>query len=60
MLNTPIIYAVANDRKKLIEKFNVGAPLISHALRFRGQSVSQRQIRSYAVNFLECPVLNLK
>lgn len=60
MRNTPFIYAVAQDRKDLMAKFNVGAPLISHALRFYGNSVLQRQIRSYAVNFLECGVFNMR
>lgn len=57
--NNPFIYAVATDRKAIMEKFHVGASIVSVALRFGGTSVSQRLIRHYAVNHLKCPVMNL-
>lgn len=54
------IYAVAKDRRELMERFNVQACTVSEALRFRYNSMLQRRIRSYAVNFLECPIFKNK
>ena len=60
MIDNPFIYAVAADRKKIMDKFHVGPPVVSLALRFVGTSLIQRQIRHYAVNHLKCPVMNVR
>ena len=59
-MNKQIIYAVALDRKALMEKFSTVPSVISDALKFKCNSVMQRRIRCYAVNFLKCPVFNVK
>jgi hypothetical protein len=59
MKKKPFIYAVAHDRKALMAKFGVCAALISSALVFKGSSILQRRVRSYAVNRLGCKVMNL-
>lgn len=53
------IYAVAQDRKELMEIFHVGPTTITEALRFQHGSVLQRTIRNYAVNFRRCPLVSL-
>lgn len=53
------IYAVASDRKKLMERFSINASSVSDALRFKGRSLLQREVRSYAVNFLGCIPMNV-
>lgn len=60
MVEDAFIYAVAKDRKILIDKFSVCASVVSHALKFNTQSFLARSIRSYAVNFLKCPLMNPK
>lgn len=60
MYQKPFIYAVASDRKRIMQKFNTVPSVVSDALKFKCNSVFQRKIRSYAVNYLRCPVFNIK
>lgn len=53
------IYAVAIDRRILMERFHVNASSVSDALRFKGRNLRQRRIRSYAVNMLDCVPMNV-
>lgn len=54
------IYAVAVDRRILMERFHVNASSVSDALRFKGRNLRQRRIRSYAVNMLDCVPMNVQ
>lgn len=54
------IYAVALDRRVLMERFHINASSVSDALRFKGRNLRQRRIRSYAVNMLDCVPMNVK
>lgn len=56
------IFAGKKDRKLLKERFQVTDATVSEALRFISSSRKNRELRSYAVNYLQCPIfiLNLK
>ena len=56
----PLIYATRESRAKLKDRFNVNQSVVSCALRFKGMSSLQRRIRAYAVNYLQCPLINFK
>lgn len=58
MYRKPFIYAVASDRRTIIEKFSTVPSVVSDALKFKCNSMLQRRIRSYAINFLGCPLMN--
>lgn len=60
MYRKPFIYAVAADRKKIMEKFSTVPSVVSDALKYKCNSVLQRRIRVFAVNYLRCPIFNLK
>lgn len=47
------IVANVETRKALMDKFNCSQTTISDALNFVGHSLTQRKIRSYAVNKLK-------
>lgn len=53
------IYAVAQDRRMIMERFHINASSTSDALRFKGKNFRQRLIRSYAVNVLKCIPMNV-
>lgn len=53
------IYAVAQDRRILMERFKINASSTSDALRFKGKNFRQRLVRSYAVNVLNCIPMNV-
>ena len=57
--NGAFIYAVAIDRRVLMERFHINASSVSDALRFKGRNLRQRRIRSYAVNILDCIPMNV-
>lgn len=50
------IWATTESRKALIDKFGVNASTITLTLNFKSFSFLNRNIRRYAVNFLQCAV----
>lgn len=56
MENNDRIWASKLARKKLKEQFDAGDAVVSEALRFRHKNRRSREIRSYAVNVLHCPL----
>ena len=54
------IFVEGENRSKLIEYFHISRVTLWYALNFKHNSALQRQIRSYAVNFLECPIILLE
>ena len=56
----PFIYTVAKDKRMLMEKFDTNYFTVADALVWRGNSVLQRRIRMYALNFLNCTPYNIK
>lgn len=53
---TDRVFATAEARRRLMGRFGVSATAVSNALRFKSRSGQARQVRSYAVNFLQCAV----
>jgi len=54
------IFVDAKARKKLMDHFKCYRNTLSNAIYFRFNSALEREIRSYAVNFLECPIILLE
>lgn len=50
------IWATTESRRALMEKFGVKASTITLSLNFKSFSRQNRDIRRYAVNFLQCAV----
>lgn len=50
----------AEARQELVKRFKCNKNTYCNAIYFRHNSALQRQIRSYAVNFLECPIILLE
>lgn len=50
------IWATAASRRALMEKFGVNPSTITSSLNFQSFGFRNRDIRRYAVNFLECAV----
>lgn len=50
------IWATPSQRRELMEKFSVNASTITFTLNFKSFGLRNRDIRRYAVNFLQCAV----
>jgi len=54
------IFVDAEKKELLMKHFRCSRNTLWRALFFRRSSALQREIRSYAVNFLECPIILLE
>lgn len=50
------IWATTESRRALLEKFGVQPSALTYALNFKVDSKKSRDIRRYAVNFLQCAI----
>lgn len=50
------VWATTESRKVLMSHFGVNASTITNSLNFVSFGIRNRDIRRYAVNFLECAV----